>query len=667
MSLDDFDSDKPSSDKASERERVDIGLIREDLEAKVIEEAMRPHKTIRDILHGDILLNHIEIEVLDTKAMQRLRNLLQLGMTHIVYPSATHTRFSHSLGTLQVAEDMWHYYFDRNPIKDFEYTDLIDGKKIVDEEEARRALKYMHMILRLAALLHDLTTLPFGHSLEDEGQLIFSEENGLRRPVNQWSDIKRVLFFFDESGEIRSKIRSFVISTMLENSKENGHLKDKIEKEWGPDLERRIVADLLTVILYYDEDLLRKVLENLKLSRYQSQIIKENMFIAEIITNTVCADYIDYVLRDFTLCNLGGVPSVERLLKYAVISKDRRSLYFRMFKPKLKRGASTNELIRSGVLSELIGLLNLRIKLAESVHQHRTKIKATAMLLRAVELWIKSKEKKGEENWLESLYQMGDFEFLDVLKQNEEARHIIEKLERRELYKVLYSATYREFLSTSSMDKKDIDHFLRKMRKYRIDIEETLEDWNDLKPGTISLYVPPLPEKMFKEWKVKVGWLDEKRGSRKHTILSLEDVAERGKNRDPLTGDLGMYEYRIHLEHDLLKNKYESIWTIYLLGDVGEGGIQWDNENVQGRILADFTLICSSLMNGNGSFTSDVTFRCPRIKSTIIDYSTIQHLLVQARKDLKIQQALKEISQRRSNREAALLIPKDEIKKILKI
>jgi HD superfamily phosphohydrolase len=54
-----------------------------------------PGKVITDPVHGDIFLTKLEIAMVDSRAFQRLRRIRQLGNTHLVYPGAVHTRFSH--------------------------------------------------------------------------------------------------------------------------------------------------------------------------------------------------------------------------------------------------------------------------------------------------------------------------------------------------------------------------------------------------------------------------------------------------------------------------------------------------------------------------------------------------------------------------------------------
>ncbi len=94
---------------------------------------------IRDPVHGTIELSPLEARLIDTPVFQRLRFIRQLGMTHLVYPGAHHTRFEHSLGSLQLAERM---------------------ARAIELPAAERKR------LRMAALLHDIGHLPFSHDSE---------------------------------------------------------------------------------------------------------------------------------------------------------------------------------------------------------------------------------------------------------------------------------------------------------------------------------------------------------------------------------------------------------------------------------------------------------------------------------------------------------------------
>ncbi len=107
------------------------------------------HKLIRDAVHGDMELGPLEIELADTPEFQRLRGIKQLGTANLVYPSATHTRFEHCLGTSWMARAM--------------IESLRRSASISAEEEAA---------IRAAALLHDVTHIPFGHTLEDERRVL---------------------------------------------------------------------------------------------------------------------------------------------------------------------------------------------------------------------------------------------------------------------------------------------------------------------------------------------------------------------------------------------------------------------------------------------------------------------------------------------------------------
>ncbi|THE64111.1 HD domain-containing protein [Salinadaptatus halalkaliphilus] len=96
-------------------------------------------KVIKDSVHDHIQVDGVARDLLDTPALQRLRRISQLGTVSLVYPSANHTRFEHSLGV---------YHLACQALEQLG----VDGK---------RATR-----IRAAALLHDVGHGPFSHNLE---------------------------------------------------------------------------------------------------------------------------------------------------------------------------------------------------------------------------------------------------------------------------------------------------------------------------------------------------------------------------------------------------------------------------------------------------------------------------------------------------------------------
>ena len=123
------------------------------------------YSVLRDPVHGDVYLTHEELSVLDTPEMQRLRGVKQLGSADLVYPGARHTRFEHSIGTVHVTQRM---------IDAINLAHELDprGCLPVGEEETR--------VVRLAALVHDVTHIPFGHNVEDQAGLMHRHDTRAR-------------------------------------------------------------------------------------------------------------------------------------------------------------------------------------------------------------------------------------------------------------------------------------------------------------------------------------------------------------------------------------------------------------------------------------------------------------------------------------------------------
>ncbi len=117
-------------------------------------------KTINDAIHGDIHLTDREIRVIDTFSFQRLRRLKQLAMAQLVYPTATHTRFAHSIGALGVMERI---------------LDTAVKNGINFHSEQRENLKF-------AALLHDIGHYPYSHLMERVDKVKLAEEQIAQQP-----------------------------------------------------------------------------------------------------------------------------------------------------------------------------------------------------------------------------------------------------------------------------------------------------------------------------------------------------------------------------------------------------------------------------------------------------------------------------------------------------
>ncbi len=94
---------------------------------------------VRDPLYGFVGLTRQEVNVIQTKAFQRLSRIKQLSHTYVVYPSAVHARFEHSLGTLHVADRI--------------------ARVLHLDDESRT-------VVRMMALLHDVGHGPFSHLFE---------------------------------------------------------------------------------------------------------------------------------------------------------------------------------------------------------------------------------------------------------------------------------------------------------------------------------------------------------------------------------------------------------------------------------------------------------------------------------------------------------------------
>lgn len=109
------------------------------------------YKIINDPIYGCINLSKTEVQLLDTRAMQRLRRIRQMGFASYVFPSGEHSRFVHSLGVLCIMGKMCEHLYRQ-------YGGKEDSTACFTIEDVRK--------VRIAALLHDVGHFPFSHLSE---------------------------------------------------------------------------------------------------------------------------------------------------------------------------------------------------------------------------------------------------------------------------------------------------------------------------------------------------------------------------------------------------------------------------------------------------------------------------------------------------------------------
>lgn len=341
------------------------GLTKEQREAEpwdIPSEWLRPAKVVTDPIHGDIYLTQLERAIVDSPPFQRLRRIRQLGMVHLVYPGATHTRFSHALGALRVVQDLLDIILGqrdgRQPERDLFAQWEIEyekkprpgrkKKRFADVDAFQWRVAETIVLARLGSLLHDVCHVAYGHTIEDD--------LGLLEPHDE--NVDRLNRFWEQLGAGGSGAEYQQVQKILGTAK------------FKQALESIILAKRNEKVPAHEQ--LRK------LDKYP--------FVADLVGNTICADLLDYLPRDHTFTGLPASLGQRFMTAFYVVPRPDGEEAGH-YPERMALRISHNGRKRHDISSELLKHLRYRYELQERAIVHHGKLAADSMLGKALELW----------------------------------------------------------------------------------------------------------------------------------------------------------------------------------------------------------------------------------------------------------------------------------------
>jgi len=117
-------------------------------------EASLKRGVLYDVLYGFVPITEWEEKIINSPFFQRLRWIKQLSFANYIFPGAEHNRFGHTIGVMHSMDQMLRALGLAVP--DHELFDV----------KSTSSAAMLHKSLRIAALLHDIGTFPFSHTVE---------------------------------------------------------------------------------------------------------------------------------------------------------------------------------------------------------------------------------------------------------------------------------------------------------------------------------------------------------------------------------------------------------------------------------------------------------------------------------------------------------------------
>ena len=325
-------------------------------------------KVIRDSVHGSVRIDGPFLSLMDSDDIQRLAGVHQLGLANLVYPGANHTRLEHSLGAFAVAGRM-------------------SRSLQLDPDE--------DILVRCAAMLHDIGHLPYSHTFE----MVLHEQFGIDHV-----DISKRLVLGEDS--VMSDSEASVLG-------DRQSVAEALDRH-GVDARR--VASLI-------DGCVRPPRQQSTLDSHEGQAhFNERRYLGQMVNGVLDVDQLDYLVRD---AHYTGVA-------YGVIDLDRLIDTVEVFNGDL--------VIERGGVSAVEGMLVARALMFSSVYYHKTVRIAELMLAKAVEML--------EREEVENLFRMTDSSLLSYLVSKGGYHEMIAS-------RIKYRRLFKKAFALSVLDVKD--------------------------------------------------------------------------------------------------------------------------------------------------------------------------------------------------------------------
>lgn len=229
------------------------------------------YKYINDNIYGSIPVTKLEYDIINTNSFQRLRNIKQLGLANLVFPTAEHTRFSHSIGVMHIIGRM---------------ADHLAEKGILDNTDIKK--------LRLAGLLHDIGHYPLSHL----GEKVYMYQKPIRELKSGVTDVNQTqntLLLVSGKSVTEEAHHENLGKFVIQNRKE---IVDILSREVDPKEIAQIIRAEHTNLIY-----------------------------GQLIHSGLDADRLDYLLRDSDQTGVKyGLVDLDYLIRNLSIGRDEKGV-----------------------------------------------------------------------------------------------------------------------------------------------------------------------------------------------------------------------------------------------------------------------------------------------------------------------------------------------------